>query len=141
VSDQDVNKSFLGTGWGFPPEFARNGKTVKLVSNDDDIRESLLILLSTAPGERVMSPEFGCGLKALAFSDITSSVVTEIKDMIENAVLFYEPRISLDGIDIDTGELAEGLLKIGLNYTIRATNSRSNMVYPFYVLEGTNIRS
>jgi uncharacterized protein len=140
ASETDGNKSFLGTGWGFPPEFGKNGKEVRLVSNDDDIRESLWILLSTTPGERVMYPEFGCGLKTLAFSDITSSVVTEIKDMVESAVLFFESRITLDNIDVDTGELHEGVLKISLTYTVRTTNSRSNMVYPFYVLEGTNIR-
>ena len=139
MGTQNGKNGFIGTGWGFPPEFATNGKEVRLVSEDDDIRESLRILLSTVPGERVMYPEYGCGLKSLVFADITSSVITEIKNMIENAILFFEPRITLEIIRIDTGELYEGVVKISLDYTIRTTNSRSNMVYPFYILEGTNI--
>ena len=86
-----------------------------------------------------MYPEFGCGLRSLVFANITSSTITEIKDLIESAVLFFEPRITLDNIDVDTGDIPRGLLRIRLEYTIRTTNSRSNMVYPFYVLEGTNI--
>ncbi len=141
MDDTGVDKSFLGTGWGFPPEFGVMGKEVRLVSADDDIRESLRILLSTSPGERVMYPEYGCGLRSMVFASITSGTITEIKDLIESAVLFFEPRITLDNIDVDTGELYNGLLRIRLEYTIRATNSRSNMVYPFYFLEGTNIGS
>lgn len=139
MDDTGGDKSFLGTGWGFPPEFSRRGKEVRLVSADDDIRESLRILLSTSPGERVMYPEYGCGLRAMVFGNIDSSTITGIKDLIESAVLFFEPRITLDNIEVDTGELYQGILRISLEYTIRTTNTRSNMVYPFYILEGTNI--
>lgn len=86
-----------------------------------------------------MYPEYGCGLKSLAFAGITSSVITGIKDMIESAVLFFEPRITLETVLVDTGELYDGVVKITLDYTVRTTNSRSNMVYPFYLREGTNI--
>ncbi|MSM39709.1 MAG: hypothetical protein GJT30_08850 [Geobacter sp.] len=139
MSTQGGSNGFLGTGWGFPPEFAAIGKGVRMVSEEDDIRESLRILLSTTPGERIMYPEYGCGLKSLAFAGITSSVITGIKDMIESAVLFFEPRITLETVLVDTGELYDGVVKITLDYTVRTTNSRSNMVYPFYLREGTNI--
>lgn len=135
-----IDKAFLGTGWSFPPEFERRAKEVKMSSDEDDIRESLNILLSTSPGERVMQPAYGCGLKALIFENVSESTLTEIKDAIERAVLFFEPRINLESIEVNTDEINNGLMKIQLNYTIRTTNTRSNMVYPYYFLEGTNVR-
>lgn len=134
-----IDKSFLGTGWSFPPEFNKAAKDVKTVSEEDDILESLYILLSTSPGERIMQPTYGCGLRSMMFENITESTITEIKDIIERAILFFEPRITLNSIEIDTGEMNKGLLKIVLKYTVRTTNSRSNMVYPFYFQEGTSI--
>lgn len=135
-----VDQSFLGTGWSFPPEFNKAWKNVKTVSAEDDILESLHILLTTSPGERIMQPDYGCGLRAMVFETMNDSTITAIKDVIERAVLFYEPRITLDGIEVDAEEIYDGLIKIQLNYTIRATNSRSNMVYPFYFQEGANIQ-
>ncbi|MGE3976128.1 MAG: GPW/gp25 family protein [Nitrospira sp.] len=136
----DQNRDFLGTGWSFPPEFHRGFRSVKMVSWDEDIRESLRILLTTSPGERILQPAYGCGLHALAFENVSEGVKTEIKDLIDRAVLFFEPRITLNRIDIDDTDQYEGLLKLYLDYTIRTTNTRSNMVYPFYFIEGTNIK-
>ena len=133
-------KTFLGTGWSFPPEFSKRSKEVKMVSEADDIQESLRILLSTSPGERLMHPTYGCGLKAIVFDNINESTITEIKDIIERAVLFFEPRITLDTIEVGTEDIFDGLITIRLNYTIRTTNSRSNMVYPFYFRESVNLK-
>lgn len=139
----EVDKKFLGSGWSFPPEFHRHGGTlgVKMVSEDEDIGESLEILLSTSPGERVMQPDYGCGLQAKIFDSINASSITEIKDLIERAVLFFEPRIALEEIDVDTEDAAEGKLWIRLSYRVRKTNSRRNIVYPFYYLEGSQLRA
>lgn len=136
------DKRFLGQGWSFPPEFHKLADTagVKMVSEEDDIRESLEILLSTRPGERIMQPAYGCGLHAMVFESISESTLTEIKDLIERAVLFFEHRISLEAIDIDTDESLQGKLKIQLTYFVRKTNTRSNIVYPFYFLEGSHVR-
>jgi phage baseplate assembly protein W len=139
MSERNIDRSFLGTGWSFPPEFNKRVSGVTMVSEDDDIRESLRILLLTSPGERTMYPAYGCGLKALIFDTISESTITEITDVIERAVLFFEPRITLDSVEVDTETMYDGLIKILLRYTIRATNSRSNMVYPFYFREGTNL--
>lgn len=136
----DQDRAFLGRGWSFPPEFDRVAKAIKMVSGEEDIEESLRILLSTVPGERVLQPSYGCGLKRLVFEQVTESTITEIKDLIERAVLFFEPRISLALIEVDADRVYEGLLMIRLHYTVRMTNTRSNMVYPFYFLEGTNLR-
>lgn len=137
----DGDRAFLGTGWGFPPEFHQRFRSVKMVSGDDDIHESLRILLATSPGERVLQPTYGCGLHTIMFEHVSEGVKTEIKDLIERAILFFEPRITLNRIEIDEAHMYDGLLTIFLEYTIRMTNTRSNMVYPFYFIEGTNIRS
>lgn len=136
----DRDRAFLGTGWSFPPEFDRPAKAVKMVSGEEDIQESLRILLSTVPGERVLQPSYGCGLKRVVFEQVSENTITEIKDLIERAVLFFEPRISLTYIEVDTSQVYKGLMRIRLDYTVRETNTRSNMVYPFYFLEGTNLR-
>lgn len=135
-----IDKSFLGTGWGFPPEFNLRTREVKMVSEEDDIRDSLRILFSTTPGERIMHPTYGCGLKTLVFEHFSETTTTEVKDMVERAVLFFEHRITLNSVDIEADELLQGVIKILLTYTVRTTNNRSNMVYPFYFLEGTNVR-
>jgi len=138
----NTDKAFLGIGWGFPPEFNKHAGSlaVKMVEEDDDIQESLRILLSTRPGERVMQPDYGCRLNDIVFETMNESTITELKDVIERAVLFFEPRITLQSIDINTDEIYDGKLKIQLNYLIRRTNTRSNMVYPFYYIEGTQVR-
>ncbi|WP_420238188.1 GPW/gp25 family protein [Telmatobacter bradus] len=132
------DRSFLGTGWGFPLEFGTYGKRVRMASADEDIRESLRILLSTAPGERVMNPSFGCGLRTRVFSSISEGMLTEVKDLVERAILFFEPRITLNGIQVVVRDRAEGIVDIDIRYTVRSTNSRSNMVYPFYFREASN---
>lgn len=138
----DIDKAFIGVGWSFPPEFHRHADAlgVKTVAAESDIEESLRILLSTRPGERVMQPSYGCGLHAMVFETINLTTITELKDLIERAVLFFEPRITLEGIDINTEDVLDGVLKIRLDYTVRKTNSRSNIVYPFYYLEGSQVQ-
>lgn len=140
MNDRTSAATFLGTGWSFPPEFNRRFKDVKMVSEEEDIQESLRILLSTTPGERIMHPSYGCGLKSLVFEHIDESAVTAITDLVERAILFFEPRVTVEQVRVDITGAANGVLMIHLAYTIRATNSRSNMVYPFYRLEGTNVR-
>ena len=137
----DQDKSFLGTGWSFPPEFQRNDGVLELqtVSLEADIKESLSILLATAPGERVMQPTFGCGLKTMIFENVDKTAITEMKDLIERAILFFETRIDLDDIYIETDNIYDGLMEIDIHYTIVSTNTRSNIVYPFYFQEGTEL--
>lgn len=136
-----TDKSFLGTGWAFPPQFDNNG-SVKRVTAEDDIRESLHILLSTTPGERVMQPSYGCDLKSQVFEEIDEEAATVIADLIKRAILFFEPRITVERISVDIENVEDqlnGIIQIFITYTIRATNNRQNIVYPFYFAEGTNI--
>lgn len=131
--------SFLGTGWGFPPEFKRNTKTVELVADEEDINSSLEILLSTRPGERIMVPEYGCNLDELLFKPLNLTLKTYVVDLIKTAILYFEPRIDVQKVEIEPGNDMEGVLLINIEYTIRATNSRKNMVYPFYKTEGSEL--
>lgn len=133
-------KSFLGTGWGFPPAFSNKAAEVAMLSDVDDIQSSLVILLTTRPGERVMRPDYGCNLDELLFEPLTTTFKTYIKDLVSTAILYYEPRIEVNSIELDdTGEL-EGRIVISIDYTVSATNTRFNFVYPFYKKEGTDLR-
>ena len=134
-----TSTSFLGTGWGFPPTFNNKTESVGMLSDEADIRSSLEILLSTRQGERVMRPDYGCNLDQLVFEPLTTTFKTYIKDLISTAILYYEPRISVDKIELDhTGEL-EGRIIISIDYTVRSTNSRYNFVYPYYIAESTEL--
>jgi phage baseplate assembly protein W len=135
-----IIKSFLGTGWGFPPAFSNKTSDVGMLSDVDDIQSSLEILLTTRPGERVMRPDYGCNLDELVFEPLTTTFKTYIKDLISTAILYYEPRIEMNSIDLDdTGEL-EGRILIVIDYTVSATNTRFNFVYPFYKNEATDLK-
>jgi phage baseplate assembly protein W len=132
-------KSFLGSGWSFPPRFLDSTEGLELSHDDQDIAESIYILLSTTPGERVMNPGYGCNLHSMVFASVNASMKTRMEDLISTAILYYEPRINLVAINIDSTDQMEGKLDIGIVYEIKGTNSRKNMVYPFYLTEGTDI--
>lgn len=132
----ETNNSFLGRGWGFPPEFNRGSKAVKMLEDEADIKSSLEILLSTRLGERVMVPGYGCNLDELLFNPLNLTLKTFVVDLIKTAILYHEPRIDVNKINIDPTNELEGVLLINIDYTIRTTNSRKNMVYPFYKEEG-----
>ena len=136
-----IDNRFLGTGWAFLPAFDRAGRAALMVTQVQDVYESLHILMSTVPGERVMQPGYGCGLQRLVFETLNESTLTEMRSLIEKAVLFFEVRVSLDGVDFDTVDTLEGVLRIKLDYTIRSTNTRHNMVYPLYLHEGQGARA
>ncbi len=132
-----VDTAFLGSGWGFPPTFQLGGADVVMVAGVEDIHQSLHILLSTRLGERVMQDDFGCALDSVVFEEIDQGLINALNRSISDAILYYESRITLDQLDVDESPEQPGLLLISLTYTIRSTNSRFNMVYPFYVNEAT----
>lgn len=129
---------FLGTGWSFPPSFKKESKTVNLVSDFEDIQQSLRILLSTSVRERVLQPLYGCNLNDLLFEPVNLTLITTMRGMIKNAIVYFEPRIKLIDLDLEADNL-EGKIDITINYQVRGTNSRFNFVYPFYLEEGTNV--
>ena len=133
-----VDKSFLGTGWAFPPEFSEETGTVEMVSAEIDINQSLQILLSTSLGERVMQPTYGCNLLDYQFEPLNSNLLAFIRSTVERALLYHEPRIIVESISIaqpGSFDLIEGKLLIEIDYRIIETNSRYNYVYDFYLRE------
>lgn len=128
-----MKKEFLGRGWKFPPALNADG-SFQLVEGDEDIREAILIILNTSPGERVMQPEFGCGIQAYVFAVINSSTLEQIRMETEKALTLYEPRIVVDEVRVEA-EGEAGRVLIHIDYTVQASNSRYNMVYPFYLTE------
>ena len=130
--------SFLGTGWSFPPTFDRESGQVEMVSELVDIEQSLDILLSTSLGERVMVPDYGCNLDDYMFESLNNSLIGLIKHHVENSILFYEPRIIAEKVDVttaDSHDLIEGRFTISVEYRIPETNSRYNYVYDYYLNE------
>jgi phage baseplate assembly protein W len=124
--------SFLGRGWGFPPRFDGNKRLV-MVENEQDIEESLRILMATRCGERVMLPAYGTTLHRLVFESANEHLLTELRDMLKKAVLFFEPRVELMQLDAQISAQDWGCLEVQLDYRIRSTNTRHNMVYPLYL--------
>lgn len=132
----EVN-SFLGRGWSFPPTFDKSSRKVIMLEGEADIESSLQILLSTALGERIMQPKYGCNMDDMVFENLDNTLKTEIKNRMQTAILFYEPRIELHSIDILPSNPEERIV-LTVEYTVRTTNTRYNLVFPFYKTEGAN---
>ena len=132
-------KSFLGTGWSFPPTFSKSSQQIEMLSDEADIQSSLEILLVTRRGERVMQHKYGCNLDEMLFEPLTTTFKTYIRDMIQTAILYYEPRIDAKKIELDDSRETEGVVLVIIEYVVRSTNSRFNFVYPFYKNEGTQV--
>jgi phage baseplate assembly protein W len=130
-------QSFLGTGWSFPPSFSRATLSVDMVSDEKDIRESLWILFSTSLGERVMLPSYGSQIWQMVFQAINTTLNTQLADMVRQAILFWEPRIDVVDVNVTPDATQDGRVLIMVDYIVRRTNTRSNLVYPFYLQEAT----
>ncbi|HEX7904856.1 MAG TPA: GPW/gp25 family protein [Chitinophagaceae bacterium] len=130
---------FIGQGWKFPIEFnGKNGEVIML-SGEEDIRNSLQVIFETSLGERVMQPDFGSEINSFVFAQLSKSTITHMQAIISNAILFHEPRIILNEVDIELNEENAERVDITIDYTISATNNRYNYVYPFYLKEATNL--
>ena len=134
---KNPESSFLGTGWSFPPTFSQLSYSVEMVSDDQDIRESLWVLFSTSLGERIMMPDYGSQLWRMVFQNITTTLMTQLADIVRQAVLYWDARIDVDDVLVEQDATVVGLVLITVAYTIRKTNARNNLVFPFYTQEGT----
>jgi hypothetical protein len=131
-------KAFLGRGWSFPPTFVKGANVVQMLEGEEDIKSSLGIIMATIVGERIMQPEFGCNVDKLVFEPLDTTFSTFITEQIRTAILNFEPRITLDSVDYEADDL-NGKVDITINFTINGTNTRSNIVYPYYFNEGTDV--
>lgn len=138
MADFLTSTSFLGRGWSFPPEFTTNGDVV-MREEVDDIQESLKILFGTALGERFLVPTYGLDMRELLFEPMSTTLRTLLKDRIKTAILIFEPRITLIALDVSSPRAEDGILLISLEYEVRATNSRYNLVYPFYWTDAAEV--
>lgn len=135
--------AFLGRGWSFPPAFNPPGGGVaggvEMVGADEDIRQSIGIILTTEPGERAMQPDFGCPLRRFVFQRMDATTQTRIKDAVYRALLHWEPRIVIEEIRVEESDGSDGIIRIGVEYAVRSTNSRFNLVFPYHVAEGSQL--
>jgi len=129
------DNTFLGRGWSFPPVFDRQQKTVQMLDGEENIRSSIEVVLSTELGERVMLPGFGWRREGWLFESLTVTAATAIEKEIETALLFFEPRINLNQVRLAPGQQETGKVEIHIDYTVRSTNTRNNLVFPFYLTE------
>jgi phage baseplate assembly protein W len=133
-----IDRSFLGIGWSFPPTFRREWYGIEMLVEEEDVRSSLHIILSTITGERVMLPTFGANLQPYIFDTMNVQNRTLIEKIVKEALTFHEPRIIVEEV-VATPEQENGILRIDIAYTIIVTNTRYNYVFPFYLHEATNI--
>ena len=134
-NDLPNSKAFLGKGWRFP---IATDSSLKIETSDyeQNIHESIKIILGTRKGERVMRPDFGCGIHDLVFETLSSVSLGQIEQSIGDALRIYEPRIELLTLEISHEQIDRGYLMIFINYRVISTNNRFNLVFPFYIKEG-----
>src|ERR671934_524952 len=123
----------LGSGIAFPLQVDRRGG-IALARDETDIDQAIELILSTAPGERPMRPEFGCGVHDFVFDSIDAATVGRLETEIRQALDRWEPRIEVQEVDFDLSRMLDGQLVINIGYRIRSTNHKRNLVYPFYVI-------
>jgi phage baseplate assembly protein W len=128
-------KAFLGVGWAYPPAVAVDG-AIALARYEDDVRQAVLIILGTEPGERVMRPTFGAGLRTFVFEPVTQATMSQLERRVRDALVAWEPRIDVHEVAVGWDVATPGLLLVDITYRIRATNAIQNLVYPFYLQEG-----
>ncbi|SAK99725.1 GPW/gp25 family protein [Caballeronia ptereochthonis] len=129
-------REFLGRGWAFPVQLDPATGTVAIAEYEEDIRQAIRVILGTAPGERVMRADFGCGIYDMVFEVIDAATLTRVNNLIQQSLTQYEPRIELLRVDVDPYQAAQGRLDVSIDYRVRSTNQAGNLVYPFYFREG-----
>ena len=132
----DDRKQFLGRGWAMPVALDPRTGLVASVAYEDDIRQSILIVLETAPGERVMRPDFGCGIHELVFAAVDSTTLRRVRSTVEEALRRCEARIDVIDVAVSAAATFDGQLVVEIDYRVRATNQLGNLVFPFYFREG-----
>ena len=123
----------IGSGLAFPLQVDRRGG-IALARDEQDIDQAIQLILGTAPGERPMRPEFGCGVHDFVFDTIDAGTVGRMEEAIRSALSRWEPRIEVRAVDFDVSQAVNGVLTIDIGFKVRATNTERNLVYPFYVI-------
>ncbi len=132
-----VKNNIIGVGWGFPPAFDLQTKQVQMVTGEEDIMQSLKVLFGTRPGERVLAQTYGCDIEIAMFQNMSLSEKTLLENTIRRAITNFEVRILINTLDVDISQIINGIVHIQIDFTIKNTNSRHNIVYPYFIGEGT----
>ena len=132
----EKSKDFLGRGFAFPPRIDSATGQFVMVESEEDIRQSIYIILMTRLKERAMLPDFGCDLHEYIFELPDSDFEIRIGSEVREALMRYEPRIMNVSVEVDTRDLQNGTVYLNINYTVRATNNPNNLVFPYYLVEG-----
>lgn len=127
-----MTSDFLGVGWQFPIQLSEN-KTIALATDEASIRQAMWMILSTAPGERPMRPEFGCGIHDLVFAPNAAGTAGQLSIEVKQALTRWEPRIDVLNVEVSTDPQEASRVLLEINYRVRRTNNRFNLVYPFYL--------
>ncbi|HAA11563.1 MAG TPA: hypothetical protein DCE41_07630 [Cytophagales bacterium] len=129
---------FIGTGWSFPPAFGPQGAMVEMTSGEQEIYQSLEVLINTLLGERVLVQDFGCAVQNYVFEALTDTLLNEIRGNIKRALVLYESRVDFTQIQVTQDPDELGKVIISIEYTMPDSNSRYNLVYPYYLAEADN---
>jgi len=130
-----MDRAFLGVGWKFPPQVTPTG-AIATSRAEQKIEESIYLILSSAQRERPMLPAYGCGIHDLVFAPDNPGTIAEVSASVREALIAYEPRIDVLGIDVAAASGQPNVLLIRIDYRVRANNARGNLVYPFFITEG-----
>jgi phage baseplate assembly protein W len=133
-------KSFLGIGWSFPPAFDKDRGDIEMVTKDEDIKQSLHIYFNTKLGERMMRQDYGCIIHEHLFDRLDRSMLDVLTFELKQNIGNIEPRIKVEDIQMNPSKPEDGFIEINILYTVITTNVRDNIVFPFYLNEGTNIK-
>jgi uncharacterized protein len=136
MNGTNTEKAFLGEGWAFPPCLEADGE-IEIVVYEEDIRQAILIILRTSRRERVMRPDFGAGLDDFIFEPLSETTKQLVRQRVEESLIDWEPRIIVEEVIVNVDQAALGKLLISISYRVRATNTLHNLVYPFYLQEGS----
>ncbi len=136
MAERDTSRGFLGTGFKFPVQVDESTGRMKTSSYEEDIREAINIILNTRRGERIMNPEFGCGIPDFSFGTTDYTSLSLMRKVVFDALTIWEPRIKDIEVEVDDGQSQEGRILINISYTVRTTNNPYNLVFPYYINEG-----
>ncbi|HEV7607372.1 MAG TPA: GPW/gp25 family protein [Steroidobacteraceae bacterium] len=129
-------KAFLGAGWAFGVRARNDARDVELAEHEEDVRQAVRIILETGRGERVMRPDFGAGLDDFLFEPLNGTTCALLKQRVEEALITWEPRIRVETVEVLLSASERARADIRIEYSVRATNTFYNLVYPFYAREG-----
>ena len=129
-------KEFLGRGWKFPPGVDTSTGRISMSEYDKDIQQAIWIILATAKGERVMQPNFGCGIHNFVFATLSMATIRLVESSVREALTRWEHRIDLNEVKVSADRSNIGKLLIEIKYRVRKTNTEFNLVYPFYLQGG-----